>query len=164
MNQSAYIPHFRTVILRPNPVQFIIDEFPVLPPCLAGLAYGGMEKPLSGVALAVSLMLGTFLLYRYVSLRRIRYRIGEEQFVCESGVFQRKVDYLELYRVVDFHEHQTLLQQVLGLKTVRIYSTDRNAPRQDLTGIRKNLDIVHTIRERVEYNRKKKGIYEITNH
>ena len=71
---------------------------------------------------------------------------------------------MELYRVVDFHEQQTLMQQILGLKTVRIYSTDRNTPRQDLTGIRQESDVVRIIRERVEYNRQKKGIYEITNH
>lgn len=56
------------------------------------------------------------------------------------------------------------MQQIFGLKTVRVYSTDRNTPWQDLTGIRQDSDIVRTIRERVEYNRQKKGIYEIANH
>ena len=30
--------------------------------------------------------------------------------------------------------------------------------------IRHNFDVVTLIRERVEYNKRKKGIYEITNH
>ena len=76
----------------------------------------------------------------------------------------RKVDYMELYRVVDFQEHQSLMQQLCGLKTVRIFSTDRNTPRLDLTGMRRKNDIVPLIRGRVEYNKRKKGIYEITNH
>lgn len=164
MNQQAYIPCFRTVVLQPHLLQFVIDELPLLLLCPAGLAYGGMEKPLSGLALAVSLLLGLCLLYRYIYLKRVRYHIGSEQLVCERGVFQRKVDYMELYRVVDFHEQQTLMQQIFGLKTVRIYSTDGNTPRQDLTGIRQESDVVRIIRERVEYNRQKKGIYEITNH
>ena len=41
---------------------------------------------------------------------------------------------------------------------------DRNTPRLDLTGIRRRDDIVTLVRERVEYNKRKKGIYEITNH
>ena len=53
---------------------------------------------------------------------------------------------------------------VEGLKTVRIFSTDRNTPRLDLTGMRRKDDIVPLIRGRVEYNKRKKGIYEITNH
>ena len=76
----------------------------------------------------------------------------------------RKVDYMELYRIVDFQEHQSLLQQLCGLKTVIIFSMDRNTPRLELRGIRRNDDIVPLIRERVEYNKRKKGIYEITNH
>jgi len=71
---------------------------------------------------------------------------------------------MELYRIVDFEEYQSLPQQLCGLKTVRILSTDRNTPRLDLIGIRRGDDIVPLIRERVELNKQKKGIYEITNH
>ncbi len=71
---------------------------------------------------------------------------------------------MELYRIVDFEEHQSLLQQFCGLKTVRILSMDRNTPRLDLIGIFHRDDLVLIIRERVETNKRKKGIYEITNH
>ena len=71
---------------------------------------------------------------------------------------------MELYRVVDFLEHQSLLQQLCGLKTVSILSMDRSTPRLNLIGIRRGNDIVALIRERVELNKRKKGIYEITNH
>ena len=47
---------------------------------------------------------------------------------------------------------------------VRLLSTDRNTPRLDLIGIRRRNDIVAVIRERVEINKRKKGIYEIANH
>lgn len=56
------------------------------------------------------------------------------------------------------------MQQLCGLKTVRILSMDRNTPRLDLIGIRRREDIVSVIRERVEINKRNKGIYEITNH
>ena len=119
---------------------------------------------MSSMARVVSLFLLIVLLYRFIYLRRIRYRIGEEQLVSEHGIFIRRVDYMELYRIVDFQEHQSLLQQICGLKTVRILSMDRNTPRLDLIGIRRRDDIVAIIRERVEINKRKKGIYEITNH
>lgn len=57
----------------------------------------------------------------------------------------------------------TLLEQLFGLKTVSIYSGDRTNPRLDIYGIRDNLDLVSLIRERVEYNKQLKGVYEITN-
>ena len=162
---SQPIVRFRNVVLRPHGMQFVIDELPLVSVCVAGLVYGGMEgMPLGGMATVIALFLFLVLLYRFICLRRICYRVGNEQLVCERGLFCRRVDYMELYRIVDFQEHQSLLQQLCGLKTVIIFSMDRNTPRLELTGIRRNDDIVPLIRERVEYNKRKKGIYEITNH
>ena len=50
-----------------------------------------------------------------------------------------------------------------GLSLIHI-SMDRNTPRLDLIGIFHRDDLVSIIRERVETNKRKKGIYEITNH
>ena len=160
--QTAY---YGTIDIHPHAGQFVIDELPLIFVCMAGLVYGGMEAvPLSETATVVSSVLLLVLLYRFICLRRIRYHIGGEQLVSEHGVFMRKVDYMELYRIVDFQEHQSLMQQLCGLKTVRLLSTDRNTPRLDLIGIRRRNDIVAVIRERVEINKRKKGIYEIANH
>ena len=120
--------------------------------------------PLTALAVPVAALLSLALLYRFIYLRRTRYHIGSEQLISRHGVLSRKTDYMEQYRIVDFVEHQSLMQQLCGLKTVRIFSMDRNTPRLDLVGIRHNFDVVTLIRERVEYNKRKKGIYEITNH
>ena len=165
MTMQHSIQDERNILLRPYTGQFVIDELPLMFVCMAGLVYGGMEGlPLSSMARIVSLFLLLALLYRFIYLRRIRYRVCEEQLVSEHGIFIRRVDYMELYRIVDFQEHQSLLQQICGLKTVRILSMDRNTPRLDLIGVRCGNDIVAIIRERVEINKRKKGIYEITNH
>lgn len=145
--------------------QFVIDELPAIVLCCTAWVYGGMEGlPLTALAVPVAALLSLALLYRFIYLRRTRYHIGSEQLISRHGVLSRKTDYMEQYRIVDFVEHQSLMQQLCGLKTVRILSMDRNTPRLDLVGIRHNFDVVTLIRERVEYNKRKKGIYEITNH
>lgn len=165
MMTAETIGNSRGIVLRPQAGQFVIDELPTLVLCCAMWGYGGMEDmPLTAVAVPVAVLLSLVLAYRFIYLRRIRYRIGAEQLISEQGVIRRKTDYMELYRIVDFQEHQSLLQQLCGLKTVRILSMDRNTPRLDLIGIRRRDDIVAVIRERVESNKRKKGIYEITNH
>lgn len=159
------VRNIQDIVLQPHAGQFVIDELPTLVLCCAGWVYGGMEGlPFTALAVPVALLLSLILFYRFIYLRRVRYRIGAEQLVSEQGIIRRKVDYMELYRIVDFQEHQSLLQQLCGLKTVRILSMDRNTPCLDLIGIRRSNDIVAIIRERVEYNKRKKGIYEITNH
>lgn len=156
---------FHNIVLRPHTAQIVIDNLPVMLLCLAALAYGGMEDmPLGTLSIAVALFLLAALAYRFIYLRRMLYRIGHELLVSEHGLLRRNVDYMELYRIVDFREHQSLLQQLCGLKTVSIVSMDRSTPRLDIIGVRCCDNIVPLIRERVEYNKKRKGIYEITNH
>lgn len=156
---------FQSIVLQPHRIQFVIDELPSIIVCAAGWIYGGMEgRPFTAFAVWVAVLLSLVLLYRLIYLRRTRYYIGSEQIISKHGVLSRKTDYMEQYRIVDFVEHQSFMQQLCGLKTVRIFSTDRNTPQLNLVGIRRNLDVVRLIRERVEYNKLKKGIYEITNH
>lgn len=98
-------------------MQFVINELPLLLLCPIGLIYAGMDGlPLTHLILALTLILSLILLYRFIYLKRMTYSVGNEQFVFEYGVFHRKVDYLELYRIVDFNEHQTFIQQLCGLK------------------------------------------------
>ena len=164
MMPNQPIVRFQSIVLQPHRMQFVIDELAAIIVCAAGWIYGGMEgQPFSSFAVWVAVLLSLVLLYRFVYLRRTRYYIGSEQIISKHGVLSRKTDYMEQYRIVDFVEHQSLMQQLCGLKTVRIFSMDRNTPRLDLVGIRRNLDVVTLIRERVEYNKRKKGIYEITN-
>ena len=87
-------------------MQFVINELPLLLLCPIGLIYAGMDGlPLTHLILALTLILSLILLYRFIYLKRMTYSVGNEQFVFEYGVFHRKVDYLELYRIVDFNEH-----------------------------------------------------------
>ena len=148
MMPNQPIVRFQSIVLQPHRMQFVIDELPAITVC----------------AVWVAVLLSLVLLYRLIYLRRTRYYIGSEQIISKHGVLSRKTDYMEQYRIVDFVEHQSFMQQLCGLKTVHIFSMDRNTPQLDLVGIRRNLDVVTLIRERVEYNKRKKGIYEITNH
>ena len=74
-----------------------------------------------------------------------------------------KAEYIELYRVIDFRETESFMQGIFDLKTVTVYSGDRTTPKLRIHGIPAGLQLVPCLRERVNYNRQKRGIYEITN-
>ena len=124
---------FQTVTIRPHWGQFCINELPVILLCLA------------------SYWISSFMEFRF------------HELITLHGVLSHSTDYIELYRVVDYRQHQSLPQQLFGLKTITIYSGDRNNPQLDMVGIKARVDIVSEIRKRVEFNKKRKGIYEITN-
>ena len=151
-----------TIQLRPRTVQFFIDNLPLLTLDLCGYACAGMEGiPFKGLLLWLSAAMSLVLAYRFIYLKRMVYRITGEQLIYEHGVITRSSDYVELYRVVDFAERSNLLQQVCGLKTVSVHSGDRTTPRLDIIGVDMGNDLVPIIRRRV--NKRRKGIYEITN-
>lgn len=157
------IGRFTTITLRPHPLQFVIDELILMALCLLALAYGGMDDALSTESMYIGLSMLVFLLYKYIKLRRTIYTITGEQLKKAEGVFTRDDDYIELYRVIDFAERKNLLQQFFGLKTVTIMSGDKTTPRLCIQGVKENFDLVAIIRERVEFTKTQKPIYEITN-
>lgn len=76
----------RNILLRPHTGQFVIDELPLMFVCMAGLVYGGMEGlPLSSMARIVSLFLLLVLLYRFIYLRRIRYRSAKNSLSANTA-------------------------------------------------------------------------------
>ena len=157
------VRRYNTITLRPHPLQFIIDELILMVLCLLALAYGGMDGDLSTESMYVGLAMLAFLIYKYVKLRRTVFTITGEQLKKAEGVFTRDDDYIELYRVIDFAERKNLLQQLFGLKTVTIMSGDRTTPKLCVQGVREDFDLVAIIRERVEFTKTQKPIYEITN-
>lgn len=107
--------YHKTIVIHPHTGQFVINELPTLVLCGTVWVYGGMEGlPLTAIATVIALMLSLLLLYRYLYLRRIRYCIGTEQFVSEYGIIRRKVDYMELYRIVDFKSTKACCNNFVG--------------------------------------------------
>lgn len=165
MRQTTTQPPYTipgTIQLRPRTVQFFIDNLPLLTLDLCGYTCAGMEGiPFKELLLWLSAAMSLVLAYRFIYLKRMVYRITGEQLIYEHGVITRSSDYVELYRVVDFAERSNLLQQFCGLKTVSVHSGDRTTPRLDIIGVDMGNDLVPVIRRRV--NKRRKGIYEITN-
>jgi len=112
---------------------------------------------------SLSLLLAVVLIIRYVMLTAVVWIVGESTFCRIRGVFSRHTDYIELYRVVDYSESQTLLQKPWRVKTVSIISTDKSDSTMQMYGVKASLDIVRLIRNRVEKCKQEKRIYEITN-
>lgn len=145
-------------------MQFFIDNLSLLLFTTGGFLCAGLDgMPFRRVFLCLSAVLSLVSAYRFIYLKRMVYRITAEQLIYEHGVFTRSSEYIELYRVVDFGERSSLLQQLAGLKTVSVHSGDRSAPKLDIIGMDAGEQLVSVIRNRVEYNKRRKGIYEITN-
>ena len=105
------IPHTKAITLSPNRRQWLVTFLPHILLSVAGYVYAGMEEmPLASMVLVLSVLLSVYLAYQFVYLRSIRYHVNSQQLVTTFGVFHSERNYMELYRIVDFYEHQSLLQ------------------------------------------------------
>lgn len=157
--------NFKPLSLRPHWAQFTINQLHWLILCIVTFTICCYTN--NGILKTVSLYAGIALLlylaYQVVYLARMQYIVTNDQIIFLHGVISHSTDYMELYRVIDYQQRRSLMQQLTGLKTVVIFSGDRNTPIMQLVGMKEKDDVVKEIRIRVEYNKEMKHIYEITN-
>ena len=159
MNES-----FQTYRLKPHWIQYVIDQLPWILIWVVVTLYAGDDTlPYREYLGYVSACMLCYLLWQALELCRIEYVITGEQLIYRHGVLFHSADYMELYRIVDYQESRTPVQQLTGLKNILLLSGDRTLPRLRMVGIRGSSRILDEIRARVEYNKKRRGIYEITN-
>ena len=159
MNES-----FQTYRLKPHWIQYVIDQLPWILIWVVVTLYAGDDTlPYREYLGYVSVCMLCYLLWQSLELCRIEYVITGEQLIYRHGVLFHSADYMELYRIVDYQESRTPVQQLTGLKNILLLSGDRSLPRLRMVGIRGSSRILDEIRARVEYNKKRRGIYEITN-
>jgi len=155
---------FNTIIIQPHFLQWVIDQLPLMLVVLFGILLCGMDSIMfRGVLIAITVFFSLQLLYSFVYLRSIEYRITDQQIIVEQGVFKRSTDYMELYRVIDFNEHRNIMQQICALKTITIYAGDKNMPTLNIIGVKNHYDIITELRTRIIYSRELFKIYEVTN-
>ena len=158
---------FPVIILRPHRLQIVAENMGSILCLTLFFVLAGWDGLLPNalfpfLTTAAAILLAN-LFCKYLYLSRVRYTINEEQLQYEYGIFSIQRDYIELYRVVDYSEQRSFPQRLFSLKTVSIYSGDKTCPRLDVVCVRNQTDLIKVIRERVEYNKKKRNIHEFTN-
>jgi uncharacterized membrane protein YdbT with pleckstrin-like domain len=73
----------------------------------------------------------------YFALRRsgTTYKITSQRIVIDSGIFSKKLDQVDLYRVNDFQVERPFWQRVMGTGNLRLLTTDKTNPEVLLWGV-----------------------------
>jgi uncharacterized membrane protein YdbT with pleckstrin-like domain len=93
--------------------------------------------------LVLALVLGAYVLLRGITialraarLRATRYRLTNQRIVVETGLVTRTLLEVDLRSVDDLVFRQGLMERLLSIGTVSIVSSDHNAPRVGLFGVK----------------------------
>lgn len=149
--------HQNDILLKPSVIFAFIK---VLPLIALALTFLFLAWKLSPYFIVFGIIVTGFAWYRIIFLRNCEYLIAEEYVRISRGIFFRRIDQVEMYRIKDYVITRPFILQVFRLMEVTLKSTDPENPVIWLRGIPLS-DIIETIRERVQKARMTNKIYEL---
>jgi len=98
--------------------------------------------------------------YRIIYWRMVKYEISSTQIKYTRGVFHIKMDFLEMYRIKDFEQRQSLVMRLLNIMHINLMTSDITHPVLELKGIPKS-NMLDILRRLVQKSRKENRVYEV---
>ncbi|WP_052573121.1 PH domain-containing protein [Haloferula sp. BvORR071] len=97
----------------------------------------------------------------YMQTRSIRTELTTERIRLEQGIFNRKLDDVELYRVKDTSMERPFWYRIFGLSTLVIETSDLSQPRIEIKAVSDGDTLRENLRKQVEMLRDKKRVREV---
>ena len=86
------------------------------------------------------------------------YTLKEDKLCISSGMLNKKIEEIRLYRIKDFTVHRSLLQRMFGLGTVHICSAYSTTPEFDVMNIKEVEKVKDLMSDQVEKARIEAGV------
>lgn len=123
-----------------------------------------VSLPLSSkVRIAVYVFAALFLLklaWKMVQVHTHRFYLYQDHLLEAKGVFSRKEESLEMFRVKDISILKPILLRIFGLGSIRLITSDHTNPVVMLLAIKNVGELSSTIRNIVSAQRKVHGVRE----
>ncbi len=123
--------------------------------CLAGIPFSG---GLSAIGLVVPLIMW---IVRWWVTRTTLYELTTQRLRRTTGILNRTIDELELFRVKDYAMEQPLLLRMLGLGNLVLVTSDATTPTVAIKAISNAQDVREKLRNAVQAERDRKRVREL---
>lgn len=122
----------------------------------------GMSTPL--VVCGIALLLASSLMITWVILviRAQRYKITRKLIEREQGLIVKRIDALDLGRVKDVELKQSLVDRMLNIGTIEVFSSDKTDPVMFIEAIPNPRPVYEQLRDAVIALSQKRGIIPMT--
>ena len=126
--------------------------------------FEGSPAVLQGVgALALTVVtLGLAALYFWFQARGTRYRITTQRIVIETGMLSKRVEQIDLYRIVDYVIERPFSQRLLGTGNITLEAMDKTTPEIKIRGIKADvMALYERLRVATEAEKQRRGVRTI---
>ncbi len=108
--------------------------------------------------LAVVLVGLVWILVLQTKRRSSRYKITDRTIDYESGVFSKRIETLQLWRVQDMDLSQSLLERILGIARIRVFTKDLTDPELVLRGLPASRELFDKLKDAAELARQQRVV------
>ena len=109
------------------------------------IAVVGKYRVLLG--LGTIFVVGLILFYKAWKIRMTHYEVSPDRIEYGEGVFDRKVDNLDMFRVVDIKLRRNVLDCMVGVGTVILTTSDKSHPEFEFKKIKNSRELYDTIKK-----------------
>jgi membrane protein YdbS with pleckstrin-like domain len=149
----AYIGHYIICVLGAMIVPVLLFQI--------GKHFGAHGMTL---ALLILIPLAVFAIYfaaLYFHRRSIRFRVTTSHIETEKGILNKKIDILELWRARDVRYKQNIVDRILGIAHVEIFTADITTPHLEIVGMPASRQLFEQLRDCIELQRQAKNVYGV---
>lgn len=101
------------------------------------------------------------LAWRLIALKSIYYEVSPDRIEWSRGIFDRHVDNIDMFRVIDLKLRRSLLDCILGIGTVTLVTKDESDPRFDFVKVRYCRDLYDVLKVAGLTADKKRGVIHL---
>lgn len=125
------------------------------------LLFDGRAALLPGLgALLITIVtLGLALIYFALKRMGVHYKVTSQRIVVETGVFSKRLDQIDLYRINDYSVERPFSQRLLGTGNLVIEAMDKTSPVLRLEGLKTDVvQLYERLRAATEVEKRKRGV------
>ena len=86
------------------------------------------------------------------------YGFSEDRLYIKTGVLNTREEEVRLYRITDIGLERSLWQRIMGMGTIRLYSSDQSMGDFSLVNVKNSEDVKEQLSELIEKERENKRV------
>ncbi len=125
--------------------------------------YAATVRSIGEVVLCV-ITLGIAYLVLYFKRRSHRFRVTTQRIVVEEGLFSKRMDQLDVYRITDYTVDLPFGQRMMGTGNLILKAMDPTTPELRLIGLKTDVRALYeNLRRATEIEKQRRGVRVIDN-
>jgi len=121
----------------------------------------GMAMTINLIAEGTIVVVLVWLGLRAAYLKGVHYEINSDRIEWSRGLFSRKIDNIDMFRVVDIKLHRSILDCITGVGTVTVMTKDETDPTFQFEKVRNPRQVYDTIKKASLEADRKQGVVHI---